>query len=375
MLEAAQTRSRRGRALRGEAVLAQAWADRRFLPAELVDQKGEALQLVFPGRRWGGPGPDFKGALLARPDGTLLRGDVEIHLRASDWVRHGHATDPAYAGVILHVVRVNDAPAIALGGAMVPTIVLNPARVVPLPVLTPCLHHTSDILAAVHAAGLERFFSRAARYEGDIEAVGAEQALWRGLAEGMGYSRNTRPFSALADGVSWPEAAQTLRRHGVLGLTARLLGEGGLLAWATPDEERAWGDVQRESPARLWLAVGAWELASVRPANHPAVRCRGLARIAERLLRTGSAQDVAREVARSAEERQPAPWRLLEERPWVGRGRALAMTASVLLPFAAALGVAEAEDVYQRMAGEPASRPARHMAETLGLHIARPTTC
>jgi len=45
MLEAARTRSHRGRALQGEAVLAQAWADHRFLPAELVDQAGRSGEL------------------------------------------------------------------------------------------------------------------------------------------------------------------------------------------------------------------------------------------------------------------------------------------------------------------------------------------
>jgi len=37
-------------------------------------------------------------------DGAEMTGDVEVHLRAGDWEAHGHARDPAYGRVGLHVV-------------------------------------------------------------------------------------------------------------------------------------------------------------------------------------------------------------------------------------------------------------------------------
>src|SRR5919201_5824485 len=94
--------------LPSEAELADAWEARRYAAAELVDSRGRRLRVLFPGRRWGGPGPDFRGAVLALPDGSLLRGDVEVHRRASGWQQHGHAADPAYAWVVLHVVQAVD---------------------------------------------------------------------------------------------------------------------------------------------------------------------------------------------------------------------------------------------------------------------------
>ena len=45
------------------------------------------------------------------PSGVTRTGDVEMHLRATDFVHHGHAEDPAYAQVILHVVWEDDRPA------------------------------------------------------------------------------------------------------------------------------------------------------------------------------------------------------------------------------------------------------------------------
>src|SRR5919204_2542508 len=93
-----------------EALLAQAWSERLYDADDLLDTAGQRLRVVFPGRRWGGPGPDFRGAVLALADGTLLRGDIEIHRLSSGWAAHGHATNPAYAAVVLHVVGREDAP-------------------------------------------------------------------------------------------------------------------------------------------------------------------------------------------------------------------------------------------------------------------------
>ena len=68
---------------------------------------GASLRVLSPGRWSRMPGPDFRNAKLEL-NGTALRGDVEIHSRTSDWISHGHGDDPAYNGVVLHVVRRDD---------------------------------------------------------------------------------------------------------------------------------------------------------------------------------------------------------------------------------------------------------------------------
>jgi len=80
---------------------------------------GGFYQLLFAGRPGGAAGPDVRDAVFgaARSVGEMQRrdlerrvGDVEFHVRASDWVTHHHDSDPRYNNVILHVVLVCDDP-------------------------------------------------------------------------------------------------------------------------------------------------------------------------------------------------------------------------------------------------------------------------
>lgn len=61
-------------------------------------------RVINPGKRNGGPGPDYLGAILAFPNGSVHRGDVEIHRDRRDWFQHKHRWDARYQDVILHVI-------------------------------------------------------------------------------------------------------------------------------------------------------------------------------------------------------------------------------------------------------------------------------
>ena len=71
---------------------------------------GEQIQVVYPGRRNLGPGPDFLDAIIALDGRRLRHGHIEIHTVTSAWRTHGHAPDPAYHNVMLHVVWDDDGP-------------------------------------------------------------------------------------------------------------------------------------------------------------------------------------------------------------------------------------------------------------------------
>ena len=81
--------------------LCRLWAAQALPTYALVTTGGERLQVVYPGRRSGTGGPDFRGAILADAAGRVRAGDVELHLRSRDWIAHGHRADPAYNDVPL----------------------------------------------------------------------------------------------------------------------------------------------------------------------------------------------------------------------------------------------------------------------------------
>ncbi|MGE3961062.1 MAG: DUF2851 family protein [Dehalococcoidia bacterium] len=86
--------------------------------------------LLHAGRAGRGPGPDVRDATFLGPSGATLAGDVEVHLRATDFARHGHAEDPGYAGVVLHLCWEDDraapgTPTPLPGGGAAPTVALR----------------------------------------------------------------------------------------------------------------------------------------------------------------------------------------------------------------------------------------------------------
>jgi hypothetical protein len=196
--------------------------------------------------------------------------------------------------------------------------------------------------------------------------------VWRALAEALGFRRNTRAFGQLADAVPWAEAAQVAREHGPVALTGLLLGTAGLLKEASLPEAHHFRRLQHERGLRPALRAGSWDRAQLRAGNAPTERCRGLAELAVRWLGPpggprGPAEHVLAAVCMAQAERHPRLWRCCLASPWIGRGRAQVMAVNVLVPFAAAAGLrSEAEALWPRLAGEPANRVVRYMAEQLG---------
>jgi len=102
-----------------EADLSVVWEGQLLARRSLRTEDGEPLRVIYRGLpAGGGAGPDFRDAVVATPEGPR-RGDVELHVRASDFRRHGHHENPAYDGVVLHVVFEAEGEVVtALPGAL-----------------------------------------------------------------------------------------------------------------------------------------------------------------------------------------------------------------------------------------------------------------
>ena len=91
-----------------EMLLQYLWEHRLWDYGSLKTIDGRRVNIIDQGRRNQDSGPDFFNAKI-EIDGHVWAGNVEIHVRASDWHRHGHHADRAYDSVILHVVGHSDA--------------------------------------------------------------------------------------------------------------------------------------------------------------------------------------------------------------------------------------------------------------------------
>lgn len=373
-----------GARLLSEEHLARLWRGRRFPDGALVTRHGVPVRLIFQGRQGRGPGPDFRGAVIAGPSGVPLRGDVELHVRSSSFRAHGHAVDPAYRNVILHVVFEDDTgeDTPLPGGRTAPVVALAPwvarraddlRRWLAQPLLwrEPC--HDAVMRmgvdgagAALDAEGDRRFDAKAERLRAAARAAGIDQALYEGLLEALGYGGNAPPMLALARLLPW----RTLLRHaaGAAGAAERgpvfealLLGGAGLL----PSQRGHSGPLEDHvvecegvfARARLpALPQGLWKLWGVRPENAPARRVAAAAALLDRagapsaLLSVADAGSTAEAVApllvtaggywRTHHDVCAGPCRLPPA--LIGRSRALEIVVNVLLPAACAAGDAAA---------------------------------
>ena len=106
-----------------EEYLQFAWKFGLFNKTNLRYQD-ESLEIIDPGEHNNSSGPDFFNARLKIGD-TTWAGNVEIHLKASDWYRHTHDKDPAFDSVILHVVLEADGDVFRMNGEPIPVVELK----------------------------------------------------------------------------------------------------------------------------------------------------------------------------------------------------------------------------------------------------------
>jgi hypothetical protein len=184
---------------------------------------GENCQLLYPGRPGGSHGPDVRDAVLcftsrssvataeAGRDTKETAGDVEIHIRASDWFVHQHHTDVRYNNVMLHVVLICDdtRPTLRQDGMVIPNCSLNDLpRATHQPAQWPChlvmaRMNEEERIRLFRLAGMLRFEQKthtflALLHDAQPSAFFSayDVCLIPALAEGLGYGRDRAFFRA-----------------------------------------------------------------------------------------------------------------------------------------------------------------------------------
>jgi hypothetical protein len=96
------------------------WKSKRFNTANLQLIDGIDIEILNVGWHNHDAGPDFFNGTI-KIDGILWTGNIELHVKASDWYAHKHQNDEAYNNVVLHVVYENDMP-VNVEGRLLPTL-------------------------------------------------------------------------------------------------------------------------------------------------------------------------------------------------------------------------------------------------------------
>ena len=284
-----------------EQLLHYVWRHRLFPLTELRTTDGQLVEVIDPGLPNPNAGPDFLGAKL-KLDGVLWAGNVEMHDRASLWMKHGHAVDAAYDNVILHVVGEADCTVSRRDGTLVPQLVLTCpdevargyAELRQTDILPRCYLILSDLpRLTVHswfsALQVERFERKARDIRARLDACGGywEDAFFVTLARNYGFGLNSDTFEAWARLI--PLRAVDKHRDNLFQVEAFFLGTAGLLEEEHPDYDDYYHRLRREY---LYLRqkftlpppleASRWKLLRTRPGSFPYVRLAQLAQLYHR---------------------------------------------------------------------------------------------
>jgi len=271
-----------------EELFQHIWQFRLFSQEGLTTVSGEKVQVVYPGQHNHHEGPDFTAARLRIGD-TLWMGNVELHLKTSDWFRHGHQHNPRYSNIILHVVFEHDTTSPV--APHIPCIVLQ--QYIPKLLLSryeqlrqslrfvPCAFGAGKVPLLTWYSWKERLLAE--RWERKTSNMQAwlvynkynwEEVCYWAVAQSFGTPVNALPFLQLAQSLPHP----LLIRHkpGLMQLEALLFGQAGLLNGVFID------DYPRQLQAEYYylqhkyqlkpMAPYDWNWLRMRPSSFPSMR-------------------------------------------------------------------------------------------------------
>jgi hypothetical protein len=278
------------------------WQFRLFNSAKLYCADGEELQVLHPGILNKDAGPDFSMAKLII-DQTSWIGQIEIHIKSSDWLVHGHQNDPFYNTVILHVVYKHDSPVYRTNGSLLPVLVLenlflkrlltNYHELIASVNSFPCQKH----IASLDPFIIEGFLSRVLieRFEQKSEEVFSklkahcgdwEQVFYYFLARNFGFKVNAVPFELLANAL--PQQILLKHRDNPLQISALLFGQSGFLDQHFNEDyplqlQSEYAFLRKKYGLKA-VDKALWKFLRMRPQNFPTVR---LAQFAALNLKSG----------------------------------------------------------------------------------------
>lgn len=280
-----------------EDFLHHVWQFKKFDIANLKTTKGESIQILNSGQYLQLAGPDFFNAQLIIGN-QKWAGNVEIHLKSSDWYVHNHEKDSNYDSVILHVVWEYDVPIFRKDNSEIPTVELKEyvalsdlhkyQSLVSQKSWIYCENELQNVDNFIYKNWQERlFFERLERKSQLIfELVETSNQDWEAvlfylLAKNFGLNTNGELFFKVAKSIPF----HVIRKESfsLESLEALLLGQANLLSH---DFQDSYAKELQKSYAYLVQkyqlqekVIGSVEFFKHRPDNYPTIRLAQLANL------------------------------------------------------------------------------------------------
>ena len=272
-----------------ESFLHFVWKYKLFNQNEIKTTDGEPLRILNPGLHNHDAGPDFANAKI-KIGNTIWAGNVEVHLRSSDWEKHNHSDDEAYQNVILHVVYEHDKQIQRKNGEIIPAFRLRFDNSI-FEKYTYLQIAKESIACSTYLQHIDHFFINnwvdrlgVERLERKASEIGQrwkrnnrdiEQSFYEQLAISFGLKTNTAPFEQLSRNLP----LKTLMHHGdsLFQIESLLFGVSGFLDEVSGNndyQKKLYSEYKHLSNKYQLNQVNKhqWKFMRMRPSNFPTIR-------------------------------------------------------------------------------------------------------
>lgn len=270
-----------------EAFLQYVWQHQLICLDKLYTTDNEEVNIIKIGTFNSNAGPDFLNAKI-KIGKTLWAGDVEIHIKSSDWNIHHHQQQESYNSVILHVVASYDKDVFTSKKQKVPTIILpilphviyNYTKLSDIPSGIKCATQIQNIDSFRVTLFLERLVAE--RFEEKANKIiellhtngnNWEETFYQQLAKSFGCKTNSDAFENLAQNV--PLHIIEKNRNDLFTIETLLLGQANM--WSSKPDEYEIGlqkeyNFLRQKYSLSPISSTWWKFARMRPNNFPTIK-------------------------------------------------------------------------------------------------------
>ncbi|MBU3714591.1 MAG: DUF2851 family protein [Ferruginibacter sp.] len=273
-----------------EKLLHYIWQYQLYDQSSLYTTDQDDLIIYARGEYNTNQGPDFLNARI-KSGNTLWVGNIELHVKSSDWIKHKHSDDVKYQNVILHVVWIHDQeinedfPTIELQHRVPKLLLKRYESLLQQPKFIPC----ENMIHSASSMAIEKWIDHMLIERLELKSVFIQSLLkenhyhwdevaWWLLFKNFGMKVNGEAFLQIAKSI--PYIIFLRHRKSLFQLEALLLGQSGLLNSVLNDDYAV--RIQKEylflkKKYSLIQPKVSLDVLRMRPANFPDIRLAHLA--------------------------------------------------------------------------------------------------